>query len=100
MIGGEACSIRSIEATERAGEGSPAAQTATWRPTSRGSGGGGGGVAGSLSARLGRTPPALFDDYLAERKVDDPRLTALFAELLETAAAEERAEGAEGADAA
>jgi hypothetical protein len=55
------------------------------------------------AGRLGRTPAELFDDYLAERQVDDRRLATLFAELLEVASSEERAElgpGAEGADAA
>jgi exonuclease SbcD len=33
--------------------------------------------------RAGRTPHELFSDYLAERSVDDDRLPALFAELLE-----------------
>ena len=52
------------------------------------------------SSRLGRTPAQLFDDYLVERKVEDPRLPRLFGELLEVASAEERAEATEGADAA
>ncbi|HEY0640998.1 MAG TPA: exonuclease SbcCD subunit D [Pseudonocardiaceae bacterium] len=35
--------------------------------------------------RAGRTPTELFDAYLAEQNVDDPRVAALFAELLEGA---------------
>jgi exonuclease SbcD len=36
-----------------------------------------------LTVREGRTPHELFDAYLAEQEIDDPRLSALFAELLE-----------------
>jgi exonuclease SbcD len=43
-------------------------------------------------SRLGRSPAQLFDEYLRERKVDDPRLQRLFNELYEVAAAEEREE--------
>jgi exonuclease SbcD len=39
----------------------------------------------SIAARAGRSPRELFDLYLGERGVDDPRLAALFDELLETA---------------
>ena len=35
--------------------------------------------------RLGRSPSELWADYLHSRKVEDPRLVALFAELLEEA---------------
>ncbi len=43
------------------------------------------GTAGTVSPgdRLGKAPTELFAEYLAERGVDDPRLTALFGELLE-----------------
>ena len=34
-------------------------------------------------SRIGRTPTDLFADFLAEREVEDPRLGAMFAELLE-----------------
>jgi exonuclease SbcD len=33
--------------------------------------------------RIGRGPVELFGDYLSEQNVDDPRITAMFAELLE-----------------
>jgi hypothetical protein len=52
---------------------------------------------GERPSRLGRTPAQLFGDYLAERRVDDPRLPALFGELLEQASVEERSEGADAA---
>jgi len=38
-------------------------------------------------ARLGRSPVELFAEYLEERRIDDPRLTTLFAALLEDALA-------------
>jgi exonuclease SbcD len=38
---------------------------------------------GPRSDRVGRAPTELFAEYLAERGVDDDRLTALFAELLD-----------------
>jgi len=34
-------------------------------------------------SRVGRSPAELFCDYLGEQKIEDPRLTAMFAELLE-----------------
>lgn len=34
-------------------------------------------------SRIGRSPTDLFADFLAEKEVEDPRLAALFAELLE-----------------
>jgi exonuclease SbcD len=34
-------------------------------------------------SRIGRTPTDLFADFLSEREIDDPRLGAMFAELLE-----------------
>jgi exonuclease SbcD len=37
----------------------------------------------AVSTRQGRSPHDLFDAYLAEQGIDDPRLPALFAELLE-----------------
>jgi exonuclease SbcD len=41
-------------------------------------------VAGDATGdRLGKAPTELFAEYLAERGIDDPRLTALFGELLE-----------------
>jgi exonuclease SbcD len=36
-----------------------------------------------VTVRQGRLPQELFDAYLAEQGVDDPRLAALFAELLD-----------------
>lgn len=38
-----------------------------------------------LTARAGRTPRGLFELYLADREVDDPRLVSLFDELLDEA---------------
>jgi exonuclease SbcD len=32
---------------------------------------------------VGRSPRELFGDYLTEENIDDPRLTAMFAELLD-----------------
>ena len=32
---------------------------------------------------LGRSPLELFGDYLSEQNIDDPRITAMFAELLD-----------------
>jgi exonuclease SbcD len=41
-------------------------------------------VAGDATGdRLGKAPTELFAEYLVERGIDDPRLTALFGELLE-----------------
>jgi exonuclease SbcD len=34
-------------------------------------------------SRVGRSPVELFGDYLGEQKIEDPRLTAMFAELLD-----------------
>jgi exonuclease SbcD len=39
--------------------------------------------AGAVKSRIGRSPTDLFADFLSEREVDDPRLGAMFAELLE-----------------
>jgi exonuclease SbcD len=42
-----------------------------------------GQTAAGVASRQGRTPHELFDSYLAEQEIDDPRLGALFAELLD-----------------
>jgi len=44
-----------------------------------------GGVrtSGPVVERHGRTPHELFAEFLAEQRLDDPRLAALFAELLD-----------------
>jgi exonuclease SbcD len=38
---------------------------------------------GERPSRIGRSPLELFGDYLSEQNVDDPRITAMFAELLD-----------------
>jgi exonuclease SbcD len=38
---------------------------------------------GDRPSRIGRSPAELFGDYLSEQNVDDPRVTAMFAELLD-----------------
>lgn len=38
---------------------------------------------GDRPSRIGRSPVELFGDYLSEQNIDDPRITAMFAELLE-----------------
>ncbi len=38
---------------------------------------------GARPSRAGRSPRQLFGDYLAEQKIDDPRIPGMFAELLE-----------------
>jgi exonuclease SbcD len=38
---------------------------------------------GDRPSRIGRSPVELFGDYLAEQNVDDRRITAMFAELLD-----------------
>ena len=38
---------------------------------------------GERASRIGRSPQQLFADFLTEQNVDDPRLTAMFAELLD-----------------
>jgi exonuclease SbcD len=38
---------------------------------------------GARPARAGRSPLELFGDYLAEQRIEDPRLTGLFADLLD-----------------
>jgi DNA repair protein SbcD/Mre11 len=42
-----------------------------------------GGRDGDRPSRVGRSPQDLFSDYLSERKIDDPRILDLFAELLD-----------------
>jgi exonuclease SbcD len=37
----------------------------------------------SRPSRVGRSPVQLFGDYLAEQNIEDPRITAMFAELLD-----------------
>jgi DNA repair protein SbcD/Mre11 len=39
--------------------------------------------AGVVRTRIGRSPTDLFADFLAEREIEDPRLGAMFAELLD-----------------
>jgi exonuclease SbcD len=38
---------------------------------------------GDRPSRMGRSPVELFGDYLTEQNIDDPRITAMFAELLD-----------------
>jgi exonuclease SbcD len=38
---------------------------------------------GERPSRIGRSPQELFRDYLSEQNIDDPRITAMFAELLD-----------------
>jgi DNA repair protein SbcD/Mre11 len=42
-----------------------------------------GARSGGRPSRAGRSPRQLFGDYLAEQKIDDPRISAMFADLLE-----------------
>ena len=42
-----------------------------------------GGRSGQRPSRVGRSPVQLFGEYLGEEGVDDPRVTAMFAELLD-----------------
>jgi exonuclease SbcD len=42
-----------------------------------------GGRDGNQPSRVGRSPQELFSDYLSERDIDDPRIPAMFAELLD-----------------
>ena len=42
-----------------------------------------GGREGDRSSRIGRSPQELFRDYLSEQNIDDPRIAAMFAELLD-----------------
>lgn len=39
--------------------------------------------AGAVKSRIGRTPTDLFADFLSEKEIDDARVQAMFAELLE-----------------
>ena len=38
---------------------------------------------GGKASRAGRSPRQLFGDYLGEQKIDDQRIPAMFAELLD-----------------
>jgi DNA repair protein SbcD/Mre11 len=38
---------------------------------------------GERPSRIGRSPQELFRDYLSEQNIDDPRIAAMFAELLD-----------------
>jgi DNA repair protein SbcD/Mre11 len=38
---------------------------------------------GERPSRIGRSPQELFSDYLSEQNIDDPRVAAMFAELLD-----------------
>ena len=38
---------------------------------------------GDRPSRIGRSPQELFGDYLSEQNIDDPRITAMFADLLD-----------------
>jgi DNA repair protein SbcD/Mre11 len=38
---------------------------------------------GERPSRIGRSPQELFSDYLSEQNIDDPRIAAMFAELLD-----------------
>jgi exonuclease SbcD len=38
---------------------------------------------GDRHSRVGRSPVELFSDYLSEQNIDDPRIPAMFAELLD-----------------
>jgi exonuclease SbcD len=40
-------------------------------------------TAGAVASRIGRTPTDLFANFLSEKEIDDPRLGAMFAELLD-----------------
>jgi len=42
-----------------------------------------GGRTGERASRIGRSPRELFADFLTEQNIDDSRLTAMFAELLD-----------------
>jgi exonuclease SbcD len=44
--------------------------------------------AGPRASRASRTPLELFGDYLAEQNMDDPRISRMFAELLDTVTGE------------
>jgi exonuclease SbcD len=38
---------------------------------------------GDRLSRIGRSPLELFGDYLGEQNIEDPRISAMFAELLD-----------------
>jgi exonuclease SbcD len=42
-----------------------------------------GSRSGDRTSRIGRSPRELFADFLTEENIDDPRLTAMFTELLD-----------------
>jgi len=42
-----------------------------------------GSRSGDRASRVGRSPQQLFADFLTEENVEDPRLNAMFAELLD-----------------
>jgi exonuclease SbcD len=44
----------------------------------------GAAAAGPRASRASRTPLELFGDYLTEQNIDDPRISRMFAELLDT----------------
>ncbi|HEY7013259.1 MAG TPA: exonuclease SbcCD subunit D [Streptosporangiaceae bacterium] len=44
----------------------------------------GAAAAGPRASRASRTPLELFGDYLTEQNIDDPRISKMFAELLDT----------------
>jgi exonuclease SbcD len=52
-----------------------------------------GGRSGERASRIGRSPRELFGDYLTEQNIDDPRLAAMFAELLDEVTSEPTAAG-------
>jgi len=47
-----------------------------------------GAGAGVRASRAGRSPQQLFGDYLAEQNLDDPRIAAMFGDLLDTVTGE------------
>jgi exonuclease SbcD len=55
---------------------------------------------GDRPSRIGRSPQELFSDYLSEQNIDDPRIPAMFADLLDevTGASGEAAETAHATD--
>jgi exonuclease SbcD len=42
-----------------------------------------GSAGGDRPSRIGRSPAELFGDYLREQNIDDPRINAMFADLLD-----------------
>ncbi len=51
---------------------------------------------GDRPSRIGRNPVQLFGDFLTEQNIDDPRITGLFAELLEEITSPAAAQPASG----